>query len=168
MTQYTFFQELIGLPPVLDFEASSLSDQSYPISAGLVVNGHVHYWVIRPQPQWTDWSAEAEGLHQLSRGYIEREGLPAETVYREMKACLSGASLAYSDAAEWERQWLAVLGDPMVSISDARTLIPPYSVASFSDKKAEAMRRHHLKAHRADHDALAIAMAVRQLKQNLY
>ena len=44
-----FFPELVDVPPILDFEASSLSDNSYPISAGLVIGGYVHYWVIKPK-----------------------------------------------------------------------------------------------------------------------
>lgn len=42
------------IPPILDFEASSLFDCSYPISAGLIVNGQKYHWLIKPKPEWVD------------------------------------------------------------------------------------------------------------------
>jgi len=55
------------LPPILDFEASSLSDTSYPISAGLAIDDQAYYWIIKPEPEWIDWSLESQAVHGLKR-----------------------------------------------------------------------------------------------------
>lgn len=91
-----------ALPPILDFEASSLSDTSYPISAGLVVAGHVYYWFIKPEPDWIDWSLQSQAIHGLKRSFIEEHGIPAHQVYAEMIDRLIGHHVIYSDAPEWE------------------------------------------------------------------
>ncbi len=40
-------------------------------------------------PNWTDWSADAEGLHGISREKLADEGVPISIVVREMMATLS-------------------------------------------------------------------------------
>lgn len=45
----------------LDFEASSLSKQSYPIEVAWVFeDGRSEEYLIRPAPIWTDWDSAAE------------------------------------------------------------------------------------------------------------
>ena len=67
---------MTALPPILDFEASSLSDGSYPITAGLVTNGQIKYWIIKPQPDWIDWSLASQSSlmssHQSSHESVYR------------------------------------------------------------------------------------------------
>ena len=47
----------------LDFEASSLSDDSYPIEVGWVFeDGRTEAHLIRPAPAWTDWDPAAEAI----------------------------------------------------------------------------------------------------------
>lgn len=84
------YPDLIYLPPILDFKASSLSDVSYPISAGLIVSGHVYYWIIKPEPDWIDWSLQSQAMHGLKRSYIEDHGVPVHQVCIEMTAILGG------------------------------------------------------------------------------
>ena len=52
----------------LDFEASSLEKGGFPVEVGWVLeDGTEEAHLIRPAPDWTVWSAEAEAIHHLPR-----------------------------------------------------------------------------------------------------
>jgi hypothetical protein len=93
----------------LDFEASSLSDESYPIEVGWVFeDGRRESCIIRPAPGWTDWDASAEAIHGLSRDRLEREGEPHEAVAHRLLQTLS-AHEVFVTAPSWDGKWLSVL-----------------------------------------------------------
>jgi|SRR6187402_3767815 len=154
------------LPPILDFEASSLSDTSYPISAGLVVEGQAYYWVIKPQPDWIDWSLESQAIHGLKRSFLEEHGVPAHQVYTEITEKLNGYQVIYSDAPVWESLWLQRLGAFNLRIADIGELIGIDQREGFPGELAKTFSGNKLTQHRADHDALAIALTVEKLLRN--
>lgn len=93
----------------LDFEASSLSDQSYPVEVAWVFqDGRTESHLIRPAPGWTDWSPEAEAIHGLSRTMLEEEGQPHDVVAARMIEALSDHEL-FASAPSWDGKWLSVL-----------------------------------------------------------
>lgn len=93
----------------LDFEASSLADDSYPIEIGWVFEtGEGESHLIAPADDWLDWSAEAAAIHGLSRAVLDREGTAFDIVARRMVAALSGHDL-YASAPSWDGKWLSVL-----------------------------------------------------------
>ena len=93
----------------LDFEASSLSDDSFPVEvAWFFEDGRSRAHLLRPVAGWTDWSAEAERIHGLSRARLETEGASVEAVAREMVDTLTGHRL-YASAPSWDGKWLSVL-----------------------------------------------------------
>jgi len=160
----TIINYLQTIPPVLDFEASSLSDCSYPISAGLCVAGTLQYWLIKPRPDWIDWSLASQAIHGLKRSYIEEYGVDADQVYAEMKMMLSRFDVIYSDNPYWERRWLSHLGDFNVEIHDIQDLIPQQNKESWKETLEEQFQINNLTHHRADHDALALSLAVYKLQ----
>jgi len=93
----------------LDFEASSLGKKSFPIEVAWVFeDGQSKSMLIKPLPEWSDWSAEAEGLHGISRDRLAEEGLSPETVAQQMLAALSGHEL-FASAPSWDGKWLSTL-----------------------------------------------------------
>ncbi len=93
----------------IDFEASSLSDNSYPIEVGWVFeDGREEDHLIRPAEGWTDWSAKAETIHGIPRASLVAEGEPHDAVARRMIDALSGHDLLAS-APSWDGKWLSVL-----------------------------------------------------------
>jgi hypothetical protein len=93
----------------LDFEASSLGDDSYPIEVGWVFeDGAEEEHLIRPAPRWTDWDAAAEAMHGLSREKLRAEGEPHERVARRVLDALSSHTV-YVSAPSWDGKWLSVL-----------------------------------------------------------
>ncbi|MGV2104105.1 transcriptional regulator [Rhizobium sp. 21-4511-3d] len=76
----------------LDFEASSLSKHSYPIEIAWVFeDGRSRSLLIAPEPNWTDWSETAEGIHGISREKLADQGVP------------------YASSPSWDGKWLSVL-----------------------------------------------------------
>lgn len=93
----------------LDFEASSLSERSYPIEVAWVFeDGRAEAHLIRPAPAWKDWGPAAEAIHRISRDTLEREGASHDFVARRMVEVLTGHDLLAS-APSWDGKWLSTL-----------------------------------------------------------
>jgi hypothetical protein len=93
----------------LDFEASSLSEDSYPIEVGWVFeDGRSEGHLIRPAPQWTEWDETAQALHGISRAKLETEGVAHDVVAQRLLDVL-GEHTVYASAPSWDGKWLSVL-----------------------------------------------------------
>jgi hypothetical protein len=93
----------------LDFEASSLSKQSYPIEVGWAgEDGSSETHLIRPAPGWTDWDASAEAIHHIRRDTLLAEGEPHDQVARHVLETL-GPHQVYVTAPSWDGMWLSKL-----------------------------------------------------------
>jgi hypothetical protein len=93
----------------LDFEASSLAKDSYPVEVAWVFeDGACESHLIRPAPGWTDWDPGAERMHGLSRERLVAEGEPHDWVARRVLEALSGHEPCAS-APSWDGKWLSVL-----------------------------------------------------------
>jgi hypothetical protein len=154
------------IPPILDFEASSLSDCSYPISAGLIVNGQIHYWLIKPKPEWIDWSLASQAIHGMKRSYVIENGFDVQRVYEEMIRALAGFEVVYSDNPYWESRWLTQLGHFGLEVKDIQQLIPSHHKDSWKTVFEQQFQKHLLVHHRADHDALALALTLHHTQNN--
>lgn len=156
---------LTNLPPILDFEASSLSDTSYPISAGLLLKGKIHYWVIKPEPDWIDWSLQSQAIHGLTRSFIEIQGQPITQVYAQIMALLQNEPYVYSDNPEWEQMWFSRLGKRTFEFLNVLDLLCAQTKTLFPLLRTVMIEKHGLTAHRADHDVLGIGYAIAELKE---
>ena len=93
----------------VDFEALSLSPDSYPIEVGWTfADGSGGSMLIKPEPTWVDWSSEAESVHGISRAVLAEEGVPAAEAAR-LIVQIFGESELYSDAPEADQKWLNIL-----------------------------------------------------------
>jgi hypothetical protein len=93
----------------LDFEASSLGKRGFPVEVAWVFEtGEAESHLIRPAPDWTEWSAEAEAVHGIARARLQAEGRPAAEVARRALEVLSGHRL-FASAPSWDGQWLSRL-----------------------------------------------------------
>ena len=93
----------------LDFEASSLSHDSYPIEVGWVFEdgtGEAH--LIRPAPGWTEWDARAAAVHGITRAQLEQYGEPHQTVCGWLLA-LFDQNTVLASAPSWDGHWLSML-----------------------------------------------------------
>jgi len=93
----------------LDFEASSLRQESYPIEVGWAgEDGSLESWLIRPAPGWEDWDPAAEAVHGLSREQLLAAGRPHEEVARRALEALKDHQV-YVSAPSWDGKWMSVL-----------------------------------------------------------
>ena len=99
------------VPSFLDFEASSLSPNSYPIEvAWNNPDGSIESQLISPAEiqAWTDWDPASEKVHGVSRYELLAHGLPPKVVCDRMTDQLSG-KIIYTDAPKFDGAWLATL-----------------------------------------------------------
>lgn len=93
----------------LDFEASSLDKKSYPIEVAWVfASGGEESHLIKPVPEWTDWSVESQATHHITRDQLIADGTPLLELANRMLEVLSHHSL-YATAPSWDGQWLSKL-----------------------------------------------------------
>lgn len=93
----------------LDFEASSLGRDSYPIEIGWAAeDGSSEAHLIKPNPAWRDWDPAAERVHGLTRERLRREGEPHDEVARRTLSALDGHQL-FASAPSWDGKWMSVL-----------------------------------------------------------
>ncbi len=93
----------------LDFEASSLSDDSYPIEVAWAgEDGSSEQHLIRPAPAWNDWSASAEAVHKIPRERLLAEGEPHDEVARRVLEALAPHKV-FVTAPSWDGKWMSVL-----------------------------------------------------------
>lgn len=98
-------------PCFLDFEASSLSIDSYPIEvAWSLDDGSIESHLISPAgiAEWTDWSPVSAKIHNIPRETLLAEGKPPSWVCARMNEQLSGKVL-YTDSVNYDGMWLAEL-----------------------------------------------------------
>lgn len=119
---------------VLDFEASSLSDKSWPIEVGIswISEGKVQTWssLIQPDPTWdlSDWSSQSEAVHNIPFRCL-KAAPKADRVAMDLIEKASGRTLI-SDARTFEQYWLEqLLG---VDAEAPPHLIEDYHAVSFA------------------------------------
>jgi hypothetical protein len=130
------------LPLFLDIEASSLRRPgSYPTEiAWSTADGAVHECLIRPEPQWTDWSESAEMITGLSRDLLRERGQSPAVVAATMNRLLHG-EVVYCDGGAHDAFWLERLYEAArvrceFRLADIRQLIPR-GVSTYPDWQTE-------------------------------
>ncbi|MDP1028453.1 transcriptional regulator [Sphingomonas sp. KR1UV-12] len=93
----------------LDFEASSLSDRSYPVEVAWVLeDGGSESHLIAPATDWDDWDPVAQSIHGIAREQLVRDGTPHDRVAHRMVEALTGHDL-FASAPSWDGKWLSHL-----------------------------------------------------------
>jgi hypothetical protein len=57
---------------------------------------------------WTDWLADEQAIHHISREILPRDGTPVETVAARMLNALAGHDIL-ANAPVWDGRWLSTL-----------------------------------------------------------
>jgi len=101
---------------VIDFEASSFDEGSYPIEVGVGIwhgpRNPIHLWssLIRPVQTWTltgHWSRKSERVHGISRPELA-EGRPPSEVACILNSRVS-TRVAWCDGGPYDAYWLRTL-----------------------------------------------------------
>lgn len=162
---------------VIDFEASSLGAMSYPIEVGWT-NGHeVFSILIKPIPEWTDWSDYAEKeIHHISREMLEADGVSPYEALSALNANF-GSGILWCDGGHYDAWWLQRLeeaagfkasfrlGDIFHMLQAHHGISGDRFVASKSqiliaDSISDPVQVPEMQAHRAGYDAMMIKKAL--------
>jgi DNA polymerase III epsilon subunit-like protein len=162
----------------IDFEACSLSDDSWPIEVGIA-------WIdekgklrssaklIKPHTSWPAdvWSERSEKIHGISREQLE-VAEEAEDVARWLVGQI-GDACVLSDAAEYDGRWMRCLLAAIDRDGDFEVLFIQERARSRFEQAAMSMfykaHANGRSLHRAGEDALDLAQAWRAaLKKERY
>lgn len=77
----------------IDFEASGIAPDSYPIEVAVVSNETVYSSLIKPIRYWTHWSFDAQDMHGLTQDHLLQEGDTPGAVAEQMNQLFSGQVL---------------------------------------------------------------------------
>ncbi|SET91401.1 hypothetical protein SAMN03159512_04065 [Pseudomonas sp. NFR09] len=142
----------------IDFEASGLAPDSYPIEVAVVSSDITFSSLIQPARYWTHWSYDAQDMHGLSQDQLREQGDAPVGVARRMNQLFSGQILC-SDSPQ-DTFWLDVL-------YEAAELTPTFQLKpleSFVGRQAASDIYRLLpttRIHRALSDASALMLACR-------
>ncbi|MGF1726140.1 hypothetical protein [Photobacterium nomapromontoriensis] len=155
----------------LDFEASGLSEQSYPIEVGYSLpDGTGNSLYINPltaSDVWQHWDEYAEQeIHQISRHKLQCDGVPVVEVCQHLNEVLGKYEQVFCDS-QWDLFWLGRL-------YHAAHMRPSFTLTEVGMwlKQENGIERAHFQQtlaelgpvkHRAESDARTIRMAITQL-----
>lgn len=170
--------------PVIDVEASSLSENSYPIEVGVYIpigNEVLEYEaLIKPTDEWLadrDWCQQAEDTHNISLDTLIKEGISGHIVCQKLNALLLG-EVVYSDAPTYDEMWLVVLFKywkiemqfeiqyilyPEDKELRKRLYKRDISHYDFRVLKEKELKKNKLEAHRALNDAKSMGLIMKRL-----
>lgn len=156
---------------VIDFEASALTLDSYPIEVGIAVmsapDEAIENWssLIKPDSSWDldgQWDPDAGKIHGIRRWDL-RDGLPTAAVMRELNARIPHGATVWCDGGHYDARWLATLvraADflPMFQLAD---LGVPFGQDAQLYKRYLAALTGQSRPHRAGPDAASICVSIR-------
>jgi DNA polymerase III epsilon subunit-like protein len=152
----------------LDFEASSLDEDSWPVEIGIawIEDGSVlcESKLIRPEPDWNKgaWSEASADIHGLRLDVLASDGSKAQDVATWFKARNRG--IAITDNPEFERRWLirllaTDLPFPAVQILDFDSYVRMTLPNAAAVARAYEILKKEPTPHRAGPDAARLARA---------
>jgi hypothetical protein len=160
---------MAAVPTVLDVEASGFGRKSYPIEIGFVLpDGRTYCTLIRPEPDWTHWDAQAEATHRIPRALVVERGLPAAEVARTINAQLAGQTV-YSDGWANDYSWLGALFDaadlsPAFKLENLRALLSEDEAGQWHTVKAQVALECGTQRHRASSDARLLQLTLGRVR----
>lgn len=138
----------------IDFEASGIAPDSYPIEVAVVYPGGEYQTLIQSARCWDHWSYDAQDMHQITREQLIAEGTPALEVATAMNRLFDGKILCSDNPVDC--YWLEVL-------YEAAGIEPTFSVSPLEvfigrEAATEALAlRPPFRVHRALGDTRALA-----------
>jgi hypothetical protein len=104
----------------MDFEASSLAKGSFPIEVAWVLpSGQGETYLIKPMPDWTEWSVTSEKVHGIKHRELLDHGFSCAVVAKRIQVIGKTYQFVVS-APAWDGMWLNMLlragGEDSISV----------------------------------------------------
>ncbi len=147
----------------LDFEASSLDLESWPVEVGYALStGPSDAFLLARDPSWSmaHWDRRSAHVHGISLRDLEAEGLAPDVALERLRVALEGM-VVVSDAPEFDRFWLQRLADAAgapapFEVLDWETALPTRLRAKTWRAIVQEAERLSPRTHRAGPDARAM------------
>lgn len=152
----------------LDIEASDIHPQSYPIEIGVSLpSGNGYCSLIKPPPEWSHWSDEAEAVHGISRQEICEHGKSVSEVAHALNRYLNGKTV-YSDCWVLDQPWMirlfqAAKLEPDFILRDVMYCLSESEYAQLGEIKSAIESELNIERHRATNDARILQLAVERI-----
>lgn len=141
----------------IDFEASGIAPDSYPIEVAVVFPGGEYQVLIQPASYWDHWSHDAQDMHQLTRDQLISEGQTPLAVAQAMNDLFDGKILCSDNPADC--YWLDVLYE--AAGIEATFEVKPIEALVGREAASEILKRLPVrKGHRALQDVQALRTVV--------
>lgn len=151
----------------LDFEASGLATDSYPIEVGIVLeDGSAWCSLIEPPPHWTHWCPKAESIHRISQEQLTQHGKPIQEVVLTLNEKLKGKTV-YSDCWVLDQPWLIKLYNevrlsPSFQLRDIIHIMKEEQFLEWRETRNAVLQELKIERHRATNDARVLQEAYHQ------
>lgn len=144
----------------LDFEASGLHPDSYPIEIGVYGGpGDAYESLIVPVSYWTHWNFDSQDIHKIERPTLFERGVLVAEVTEQLNKRFEGKIL-WADS-DYDAMWMGVLyeaspHEPTFKVDNIYRYFPPEKWGRFKAFLPEII------VHRALQDAVDIKAAWRK------
>lgn len=138
----------------IDFEASGIHPDSYPIEIGICGPGFEFEALIKPVYYWTHWSHDAEDMHGISRVMIESDGIEPPRICQALNERFEGQVL-WSDS-NFDALWMNILFEAagMQELFEVKNIMGQVDILKLPDYRSSGQDS-------LDHRALPDARAIR-------
>jgi len=137
----------------IDFEASGLHPDSYPIEIGICGPDFEFEALIKPARYWEHWSHDAQDMHGISREMIESKGVAPERICQALNERFAGQVL-WSDSHH-DTLWMDILFEAagMQQAFEVKSIMSEIDILKLPDYRSAGQ---DALAHRALADAKEI------------
>jgi hypothetical protein len=159
----------LGVPAILDLEASGFGRHSYPIEVGYVLpDGSSYCSLIRPAPQWTHWDPAAEQVHHIRRDMLVQHGRGVAEIASLLNERLRGCTV-YCDGWAHDYPWLATLYEearlqPSFKLDSLRSLLSECEASNWESTRDLVSHEMQGERHRASADARVLQSTLLRLR----
>lgn len=141
----------------IDFEASGIAPDSYPIEVAVVYQGGEYQSLIQPARYWDHWSHDAQDMHQIPREQLISDGQTPLAVAHAMNHLFDGKTLCSDNPADCF--WLDVLYE--AAGFEPTFEVKPIEALVGREAASEILKRLPVrKGHRALQDVQALRTVV--------
>ncbi|MTH95267.1 hypothetical protein [Roseibium sp. RKSG952] len=108
---------------VIDFEASSLNDGSYPIELGYCdLDMNSGGFLIKPKPEWADWHPDAASAHGIPRELLFAVGIPIREAAERINYMADSGKSFLCDGGASDQRWYEALFRETDTVPEIMTL----------------------------------------------
>ena len=140
----------------IDFEASGIAPDSYPIEVAVVSSEAAYHSLIRPVYYWTHWSWDAQDMHGIPRESLVADGREPAQIAVKLNAVFLGARLCCDSPQDGF--WLDTLFEA-AGIECSFTVLPLESFVGRSTADEIYRMTPAKRSHRALPDATSLMAA---------